>query len=156
MRLEQQLGPECANRTLFYPIQVPPRCRQLQIDFEYEPKRLTDEGEIERLVGACLQKYFPPPYDVELGQRLLQDVPVVNLLTVSLDDVDGVYVGCAHRHTPQQHHEISAQAASSGFRRTQIRPGRWRLGLQCHAVVTDPVSVRIVVKGVIGDEMDPC
>lgn len=146
--LDRSFCPDEQNQTYFFPVEVPRRYEKLVIDFQYDPKRLEDPETSLRMLKECLGKYMPPPYDRELEGYPIETIPLVNLLTVSLDDPEGRYVGCAHRHTPCQHHEIDAGAASYGFCPMEIREGTWRLGLQCHAIVTDMVRVRICVKGV--------
>lgn len=146
--LERNFSPEEQNKTYFFEIEVPPQCEELIIDFCYSPKQVDDQETSRRMLNECLKKYMPPPYDRELEGYPVEKIPLVNLLTVSLDDPAGQYVGCAHRHPPRQHHKISAGKASRGFCPTEITEGTWRLGLQCHAIVTNPVLVNIFIKGV--------
>lgn len=146
--LERNFHPNEQNQTYFFRIEVPPHCEALSIDFSYCPKQFENQEASRQMLNECLQKYMPPPYDRELEGIPLEKIPLVNLLTVSLDNPAGQYVGCAHRHPPRQHHEIRANRASRGFCPAEITEGTWRLGLQCHAIVTDPVLVNIYVKGV--------
>ena len=146
--LDRPFRPAEQNQTYFFPIMVPARCEKLTIDFSYDPKQLADGEVFRNMLAACLSKYMPPPYSQELEGLPVEKIPLVNLLTVSLDASDRRYIGCAPRHPPRQRHEISAGSASRGFRPTEIQEGTWRLGLQCHAIVTDPVQVNICVKGV--------
>lgn len=146
--LERDFRPDEQYQTYFFRIDVPPRCDALTVDFSYSPKQVEDPDASQRMLRDCLRKYMPPPYDRELEGFPVEKIPLVNLLTVSLDDPAGRYVGCAHRHPPRQHHKISAAKASRGFCPVEITEGAWRLGLQCHAIVTDPVRVDIFVKGV--------
>lgn len=153
-QLQQTFIGEETNHTFFYEVEIPAGCERLVIDFGYTPKRLEDKALAAEIIAAGVRKYMPAPYDQELVGYRLEEIPVVNLLTVSLDDPAGTYVGCAHRHAHTQHHEITAASASPGFSAVEIRPGCWRIGLQCHAVVTPSVQVNLCVKGVFPDEVD--
>lgn len=153
-QLQQIFEPKDTNCTFFYKMQVPDGCKMMTIDFEYSPKRLEDKAVAEEVIASSIRKYMPAPYDKELSGYRLENVPVVNLLTVSLDDCAGNYIGCAHRHTNVQHHEITPTSASPGFCPAEMQPGIWRIGLQCHAIVTSFVHVDLCVKGVYSDEVD--
>jgi hypothetical protein len=70
---------------------------------------------------------------------------IANLLTLSLDDANGVYRGAAHRQPPQQSIELGAAAASPGFATGRLSPGVWTLTLSVHALVTSYCDVSIQI-----------
>ncbi len=146
------LGENSTNKTFYFNFYVPAGCNRIVIDFSYKPD-VMDEGEQRKTkVKECLRKYMPPPYDTELNALVnagfdLQNFPLHNLITLSVDNAAGEYVGCAHRHECRQTHEISLSKSSYGFRKIATNEGVWRIAVQCHAVVTPVVEVCTTIRG---------
>lgn len=149
---ESVLYEDSTNNTFYYSFYVPGGCKRILIDFSYSPDEM-EKGDLRKeKVKACLNKYMPPPYDKELLALVwagadFSDFPLHNLITVSIDNEKGEYIGCAHRHQSHQVHEISRDRASYGFQPDPINEGLWRIAVQCHAVVTPSVEVKTIIKG---------
>ncbi|MDR2096860.1 MAG: hypothetical protein LBP76_15260 [Treponema sp.] len=100
----------------------------------YEPKGYDDEEAAKRMIVEGARRFVPEEYRKNL-EPLDQFLPsVVSLVTLSID-YNGRYLGCAHRHTPEQRHIISANFSSPGFLRQPARAGNWRAVINVHAVV---------------------
>ena len=67
---------------------------------------------------------------------------------------NGEYVGCAHRHPPQQILTISASGSSWGFAPTAASAGDWRAVLHVQAVVVGTVDYRLRIYGMERGEQD--
>lgn len=143
--IAQNLTPKDSKTNLVFPFKVPSGTQKLVFDFSYAPKELEDTDEALALARQALRQYAPPPWDDD--NRAPEDyLPVVNLVTLSLDGPGG-YRGCAHRHDPVQHHEVTGQNASLGLYAGAIEPGTWRVVINCHCVVSNPCRMTLQVWG---------
>ena len=110
----------------------------LEFACSYEPKSCDDMETAKQLIMAGLESYVPPEYR-EYCEPWEDFLPsVVNFITFSLDSPEK-YLGCAHRHAPEQRHIISAGFSSPGFFRYAPNAGEWRAVLNVHAVVSTEV-----------------
>jgi hypothetical protein len=111
----------------------------------YSPKILEDREKSRELIQGGLKKYVPAQFMGQYGdwEKFL---PVVSLITLSIDYGDR-YLGCAHRHAPEQRHIISAAFSSPGFFRHAAVQGPWRAVINIHAVVCDSVAYHLTVQG---------
>ncbi|MDR0731629.1 MAG: hypothetical protein LBF63_08170 [Treponema sp.] len=125
----------------------------LELVYAYEPKGYDDAGAARRMIEACVRRCVPEEYrrNLEPLDRFLPSVK--SLVTLSLD-YNGRYLGCAHRHAPQQRHIISANFSSPGFLRQPARAGNWRVVLNVHAVVSRELRCHLQVLGREGNERD--
>ncbi|QQO09138.1 hypothetical protein [Breznakiella homolactica] len=117
----------------------------------YTPKVLENEAEAKDLIEAGLERFIPPEYRERYG-GWRDYLPVVNLITLSLDH-DEIYVGCAHRHNPEQRHIVSADFSSPGFFRHSASAGVWRAVINVHAVVSDETVYHLTVNAYDKDEV---
>ncbi len=151
-----------------HPFSVSPGCRALTVEFSYAPKALTDPEALARLLDACYDRYLEPAAKPEVGRYAEEcaafadesgeekpekaapptrpKVPLVNLITLSVDDPDG-YRGAAHRHDPVQRHVIGAES-TPGFLRGAVQAGPWRAVVSVHSVVTEETTYRLIVREV--------
>lgn len=141
--IKQTVGPEQSKKNIEHSFFLPAVAEALEINFSYEPKELTDKGKARAYIQEGMEKYAPKPYGEGYGSWEAY-LPLVNLLTLSLDSPEG-YVGCAHRHTPAQQHRISEQGSAPGFLSCRISAGEWKAVVNVHAVVTDFCTYRLVV-----------
>lgn len=148
LHLSQALYPENSKTNLPLYFVVPEGCEGLRIRFSYAPKNLEDPEQSRRLIEGALAEYAPGPYRSSYGDWK-DYLPVRNLITLSVDDPLG-YRGCAHRHDAQQEHCLSASFASPGFIKRAVDPGRWRIVLNCHAVVSPSCRAELTVEGCTG------
>jgi hypothetical protein len=101
----------------------------------YEPKGYDDEERAKCMIEESVRRYVPDKYreNLESPGRFLPSV--VSLVTLSID-YNGRYLGCAHRHAPEQRHIISPNFSSPGFLRPPVLAGNWLAVLNVHAVVS--------------------
>lgn len=119
----------------------------LKITYDYSPKELDEEESSKEQIIACLERDGMSNVSSEWRQYL----PIVNLVTLSLDD-PFTYRGCAHRHASSQEHIISEKYASPGFVKGKVLKGKWLIQLNVHAVVTQQCVCNIKVEA--GGEAD--
>lgn len=140
------LHPADSKTNIVIPVIVPRQFAALFIRTKYEPKIVADPELAQRSIEQGLARYVPEGALYKIGSWR-DYLPVLNFVTLSLDDSEGVYVGCAHRHSPVQDHIISAAYSSPGFFRHPAGAGKWECVLNCHAVVDDPVTYSLRVFG---------
>lgn len=140
------------RKNILLPFETEQDYDRLVLRLRYGPKVIRDPEIIQPQIQKCVETYFPAGYqlteaDMEEFQQLL------NFVTLSLDK-DGVYVGCAHRHPPEQTLVISERGSSWGFAPTAASAGMWRAVLHVQAVVTGTVNYRLQVYGMERGEND--
>lgn len=117
----------------------------LEFICSYEPKTLADEDIARQSVKEGLEKYVPAEYREHYG-NWRDYLPILNFVTLSVDYGER-YVGCAHRHAPEQRHIISREFSSPGFFKTPAAAGAWRAVLNVHAIVSGEVRYHLQVNG---------
>lgn len=118
---------------------------KMEIHFMYSPKELDDNDKAFGFINEGFAKYAPEPY--RKGYKKAEEyLPVVNLLTVSLDSPTG-YVGCAHRQSPQQIHCFSETECSRGFVPQKLISGEWKVTINVHALVSDQCEFTLEIFG---------
>lgn len=107
----------------------------LEFVCEYSPKTISDPELVAREVAQGMEKsgwtgrkLFPADMD--------ECKVLMNLVTFSLD-YEGEYVGCAHRHDPEQVIVISEHGSSSGFFARKAAKGKWKVVLNVHAAIPE-------------------
>lgn len=118
---------------------------RLFIRYRYFPKKVEDMDQAKREILQALEKYVPEESRAAYsGWR--DYAPLVNLVTLSLD-YEKEYLGCAHRHAPEQKHIISAAGSSPGFVPHRAAAGNWKIVLNVHAIIGNPVTCQVEVIG---------
>lgn len=141
------MTPKDVNTCLCHAFTVSDAYEKLEITYDYEPKALEDRELSRMLIEAGLDNYAPGEWRNAYGTW--EDyLPVVTLATISVDDAEGRYRGCAHRHPNHQYHEIGESDATYGFEPGPIMPGVWRALVQVHAVATETCTYSIRIEGV--------
>ncbi|MDD6012404.1 MAG: hypothetical protein PUC33_06105 [Oscillospiraceae bacterium] len=149
LKTQVLLGKKDEKTNMIFPFSLEKPAEKLTVDFSYSPKILQDPKAAKEKIEDCLRRdagdYAAeyPSWETYLELK--------NLVTVSLDDPEG-YRGCAHRHSPRQHHEIGESSASPGFLPGKIEAGPWRLVLHVHAVVTQECFCEIEIQAGDSDE----
>ncbi len=134
LSLTNTVTPAASKTNIFHTFQLDQAYEALEIRFSYLPKVHPGKAESLRLIQDAMEIYAPPPYENAYGKA--EDyLPIVNLLTLSLEDPHN-YRGCAHRHDDTQVHMIQADFASPGFYKGPVMAGVWRIGINLHCVVT--------------------
>lgn len=137
------LTPEHNKTNIRVPFRLAQAWNALFIHTCYDPKIVSDEAFARQQIEAGIRRYIPEQFRGRFGQWK-DYMPVVNFITLSLDYEDE-YIGCAHRHSPDQSHIISSSYSSPGFYRHAVLPGNWECVLNCHAVVDSSVIYTIQV-----------
>lgn len=137
---------ESDNKTnVICPFEVPTELEKMEIRFSYSPKELADIEKSHRFIDEGFKKYAPEPY--RKGYKKWEEyLPVVNLLTVSLDSPTG-YVGCAHRQSPNQVHVFNKTECSVGFVPQRLVSGKWVVTINVHALVSDECRFKLEILG---------
>jgi hypothetical protein len=145
------LHPENSKTNIFLPFKVENGFDRMEIHFSYTPKELDDKALSLKYINAGMEKYAPEKY--RSGYQNSEDfLPVLNLVTLSLDSPEG-YLGCAHRHEPEQIHIISEKSSSPGFVPQKPVSGDWRAVVNVHAVVTETCTCRLKIFNTDGSEV---
>lgn len=150
LKKDLRLNASQEGRDVPIPFRLAEKAQRLIVSFSYAPVELSDERRAREKVGDCLLRAGFPP---ELRSDAVCEsyLPLVNLVTLSLDAPDG-YRGCAHRHDARQRLVFSKDEAAPGFEKGELMPGDWRLVLHPYAIVTDSCvcSVKIETEAAAG------
>jgi len=138
-----KIVPSDSKTNIDIPLKVAGSRYALLIRTAYSPKIVNDPELARREIEAGIKKYVPEYARAKYG-RWEDYLPLVNFVTLSLDYEDE-YIGCAHRHSPVMDHIISPGYSSAGFIRHAVDAGIWNFVLNCHAVVSDPVTYDLKV-----------
>ena len=145
-------SPDDARKNILIPFQTERDYDSLVIRLKYGPKTVRDPKIILPQIEECVKKYFPS--GKQLTEEDMKDFSqLLNFVTLSLDR-DGEYVGCAHRHPPEQTIVISNTVSSRGFDPVPVSAGDWRIVLHVQAVVVGTIGYCLEVYGLEGGERD--
>ena len=120
----------------------------IRIEYHYSPKILDDDALANRLLEAGMEHCVEEQDRAQFPIRSF--LPLVNLVTLSVDDPNG-YRGCAHRHANEQEHVLRAEDSSPGFEDKPLPLGEWRAVINVHAVVTSPCRYELIITAEGGD-----
>lgn len=118
---------------------------ELVIECRYYPKKLEDAVLSKKMIEEALHVYYGGNQEI-CGNKWHEYLPIVNHATISLDCLDE-YIGCAHRHNPEQTIIISEKFSSPGFIKRKPGPGRWRAVINIHEVVTGRLNYYLKITG---------
>lgn len=136
---------EDVRKNILIPFRVERDYARLAIRLRYGPKSIRDPEIIQPKIQACVETYFPG--DFRLTEEDMKEFDqLLNFVTLSLDK-DGEYVGCAHRHPPEQTILISEEGSDWGFVPTPAGRGDWRIVLHVQAVVVGAIDYDLEVYG---------
>ncbi|MCI8329390.1 MAG: hypothetical protein HFG02_07235 [Oscillibacter sp.] len=138
------------RKNILVPFRVERDYVRLAIRLRYGPKSIRDPEIILPKIQACVETYFPDGF--RLTEEDMKDFDqLLNFVTLSLDK-DGEYVGCAHRHPPEQTILISEEGSDWGFAPAPAGRGDWRIVLHVQAVVVGAVDYDLEVYGLEREE----
>ena len=132
-----------SKTNIFHKFELDKDYEEMKIYFSYSPKIHADREKSLELINESMAYYAPAPYEKAYG-RAEDYLPIVNLITISLEDCNG-YRGCAHRHDEKQIHTLNETFASPGFYKGKISKGIWCVGVNLHCVITDNCSYEIEI-----------
>jgi hypothetical protein len=135
-----------------YALVVPSGWTALRVHVRYAPKFASTEDS-QRLMQGALSTQQGTLLDRGVDAQLVhvwarssaQPREVANLLTISMDDADGVYRGAAHRQAADMHLSIDTNTASPGLIAGPLPPGEWHLTLSVHTLVSPVVELSVHV-----------
>ena len=108
---------------------------RLEFTCRYSPKVIEEPALVQREVEAGFARSGWVGRDLFPGDMDECKV-LMNFVTFSLDS-EGKYVGCAHRHDPEQVIVISEAGSTRGFFAQKAAKGRWRIVLNVQAVIPE-------------------
>lgn len=152
LELHETLTPADHQTHRRYSFGVPPDCQSLDIHVRYAPKFISAQDS-QRLVAqtvASRMDGLAQRVGMLLAQRWAKDfdgaeLRIPNLLTISLDDADGVYRGAGHRHAQDQTLFVRTDSASPGLIPGALPAGEWILTVTAHTVVSDQCELEIQI-----------
>lgn len=136
---------EDVRKNILIPFRTERDYERLAICLRYGPKSIRDPAVITPKIRACVETYFPEGFRLT-EEDMKEFDQLLNFVTLSLDK-DGEYVGCAHRHPPEQTILISGEGSDWGFAPTAATRGAWRIVLHVQAVVAGTVDYHLAVYG---------
>ena len=152
LRKSMVFSREDVRKNILLPFRVDRDFDRLIIRLHYGPKAIRDPAVIRPQIRACVETYFPAGF--QLTEEDMEEFrELLNFVTLSLDK-DGTYVGCAHRHPPEQTITISAHGSDWGFAPIAAGKGDWRVVLHVQAVVVGTVEYQLGVYGLEKGESD--
>jgi hypothetical protein len=144
LKAEGLVTPSCSKSHITYTLHLNRECRELHVEFAYEPKKLEDEAKAKELIYAGFEQYILEEHRKSFQDNWRDFLPLQNLLTLSFDDENG-FRGAGHRHDPIQHLVISEEAASPGLVPGLLPRGQVRIMINLHSVVSEQCRYRIHV-----------
>lgn len=133
------------------PFSLPADAERLVITCRFSPKVIADKALAQKAALCNIGRYVPR-YQLHLyGEEQIEDLTLVNHLTFSLDCGE-TYIGCAHRHAPEQTHEISEHFSSPGFHRFKPRAGDYQAVINVHSVTSPEVHYHLTIETFLGGQ----
>lgn len=140
------------RKNTLVPFQVDKAYDHMLICLKYSPKHIREKEIIMPQIERCVERYFPKGYTLSEEDMKEYD-SLLNFVTLSLDKGDE-YVGCAHRHPPEQTLRIAKTSPAWGFAPCEVTKGDWRIVLHVQAVVIGEIDYRLKVFGMEEGDSD--
>ncbi len=123
----------------------------ISIQFQYTPDKCEDRHQFEKGVSIVKDRYFKGNTE-EIQQNIKWEkyFPMKNLLTISLD-LDGEYLGNAHRWDSNQFIKIGKEESTRGFYKVKKIKGSWNIMIHVHGINTQECKVKLRVEGKYND-----
>jgi len=144
LNAEGIVTPAASKSHITYTVHLQRDCRELHVEFAYEPKKLEDEAQSKALIEEGLRQYIEAEHLQAYAENWRSYLPLQNLLTLSLDDETG-FRGAGHRHDPVQHLVVDADKASPGLIPGVFPRGQLRITISLHCVVTEQCRYKLHV-----------
>ena len=121
LKTEGRIGLESLHTHIRIPFKIDDEKAEITVNYSYSPKKYTGSDAYQQAYEAF---------------RLERELPLNNHITFSLEK-DGVLLGTAHRHSPQNVFKIGEKEASYGFYPQKLLPGTYYAVLSVHAILED-------------------
>ena len=118
---------------------------RLIFECSYTPKYLEDA---KRGLEIMREAVVKADYSLEdfPDEELLKNMPLANHIGWSIDSPIEC-IGTKHTHNPNQMLIISNGQSTPGFKNTPIYEGKWAITASLNAVITEKLSIHIVILG---------
>ncbi len=117
---------------------VPEQTDAVYIDFAFDPSQVNDPSENEQIIQEAHDFY-------EIARSGAgQEEPVLNVLTLSIDDPEG-FRGARHYHSPVQQMIIRKMGSTPGVLNKDNQAGLWSVTVSTHALVTKTCQFSVQV-----------
>ncbi len=107
---------------------------KLVINYSYSPKIIEDKEVTKREAFAAVDKYMPEERK-NLAKKWADNLPVIKNLTTLTTFFEDEFVGCKHYQDNNCVFYISKNDSSKGYLHKEIEKGKWRVAINCHAVI---------------------
>lgn len=138
---EGTVTPVCSKSYIGYSFYLDHEVNRLNIDFSYDPKKLTDREKAKEYICEGIRSFSSENTEEEI-KYWESHFPVLNLLTVSVDDSEG-FRGCAHRQSQDQRLFVAQDVASHGFIPGKVGKGMWKVTLNLYGIFTDSCRYKL-------------
>ncbi len=119
---------------------------KLIIKYDYSPKHIDDKQISKKMVIDAIEKFMPEEREMLIKKWEGRNYAIKNLTTLTTFFEDE-FVGCRHYQGESSVFYISKDESSKGYLRKEIKRGKWRVGINCHAVIGE-VNYNLEVLGV--------
>lgn len=153
LRRDFTLHKEDSRSNICLPFNTEKEYARLVCAFRYTPKEITDPELVHSMVIELSGNWLPEGLDAETAIEWEEYRTLLNFVTLSLDYGEE-YIGCAHRHAPEQRISISQSGSTWGFAPHKVEQGAWRVVLNVQAVVLGEVQYHLAVCGMEEGESD--
>ncbi|MFC0272262.1 CehA/McbA family metallohydrolase [Metabacillus herbersteinensis] len=116
---------------------VPENTEQIYVDFSFDPPHQMDSIKNTRIIEEAFNYY-------ESDLPTMDNEPVRNMLTLSIDDDDG-FRGARHYHSPSQHVIVSENNSTPGYLNKKNPTGLWSVTVSIHALVTEHCHINLCI-----------
>lgn len=130
---------------------VPKDVECMIIEASYTPKVFRDKEKSLELARRAMEHYDFDMNDNN-GKSAEDQSRLLNLIIISVD-MNGKYLGAAHRHLNKQRIVLSHKEATPGFHANAIEPGHWKIAVSVFLVLTQQCIYRLKVTGITGDSL---
>ncbi len=150
MRKTMTLMREDTKSNVIIPFQIEEEYDYLYIEFCYTPDKCDDRNIFEKGVNDARKRHFKGNENDQQQVDWEKYFPLKNLLTISLD-VNGEYIGNAHRWDSNQCIRISREFSTEGFNSPSRIKGKWNAMIHIHGINTPQCVVELSIEGKYND-----
>jgi len=147
---ELVLTPVESKKNFYFDFFVDCDLSHLFVDMVYQPKFYYNFDRSMDMIMECVKKYGLDK-NTDLYGPAENLLPMSNLLVLTLD-MNGKYLGAAHRSRSAHHIVLTGESASPGFAVCPLERGKWRACITANNVITDKCVCRLTITGIRSKE----